>query len=365
MPVLHSLAARFTARPPLVGRRVAALVNVTHEATTFVAALCAAGAQVVVVSSKDTTYDAGAAARMAADGARVWREPLHAGGTSAAGIVGFAPEFAVDNGDLAGLWQRRPGAPPVHGATIHSQNALKRVSGSADPLPFPVFSVAESPLKTMVETAHGTGQAAARGLMDNGVQLAGKRVLILGYGVTGRAVADYVRGCHARVAVTEVAPVPALQAVFNGYELVDLETGLASADVVLTITDAEHALTLDHLGRLRDGCVVGGIGHATTEIDRDGLARKADAVRRAPGQVRYRIDGRWLTVLEGPGGNHVFAGINPPEMIDISFALHALCLVWLAQDVSMPKRLQPVPAEVEAEVARIKLGALGLSGGQW
>ena len=361
MPVLALLTARFRTQRPLVGRRVAALVNVTAEAVAFVGALGAAGADLLIVSSKTTTYDARAAERMTERGARVLAEPVAVAGRAARELMGFAPELVLDNGDLTELYLRVHESP-VLGGTVHSHNALKRVSGSAAELPFPVLVVAQSPLKSAVETPYGTGQAAVRGVIDRGVQLAGKRVLVLGYGMAGRAVADFARGCHARVAVTETAPLAALQAVYHGYELVALADGLADADVVISVTDSDNALTLEHLSLLKDGAVVGGIGHSATEIDRAGLARVASEVLTEAGAVRYLIGGRWLSVLEGPGGNHVYAGINPPEMMDLSFALHALCLVWLAESPPLPRRLLPVPPEINAQVALAKLTSLGLAG---
>ncbi|GLK99177.1 adenosylhomocysteinase [Dactylosporangium matsuzakiense] len=360
MPVLTELGRRFAAAPPLARRRVAAALNITAEAVELVRVLLAGGAQVLVVSSKATTFDPAAAEAMTTAGARVLTEP--APGNDAVGkeILAFAPELLLDNGDLTALVTAEDGPTAVLGGTVHSQHALSRVRRGA-PVPYPLLAVTESALKTAVETAHGTGQAAARGLMNAGVQLAGSRVLLLGFGVTGRAVADYLRGCHARVMVSEVAPVPLLQAVYLGFEAVPLRAGLAAADVVVSVTDARQALALADLRLLRDGAVVGGIGHTRTEIDRAGLRAAATTVARVPGGVRYDLGDRRLTVLEGPGGNHVFAGINPPELMDISFALHALSLTTLATGRRLPPGVGPVPADVDAEVARLKLDVLGLS----
>ncbi|WP_428963130.1 NAD(P)-dependent oxidoreductase [Micromonospora fluostatini] len=356
MPVLARLAREFATDRPLAGRRVAAALNVTPEATALVRVLLAGAAEVLVVSSKPTTFDPAAAGAMGRLGARVLPGP-----DTAKEVLAFAPDLVVDNGSVAELWAAEPDPPAVVGGTVHSQHALGRVR-RAGRLPFPLYTVTESAVKTAVETAHGTGQAALRGLLDAGVQVAGKRVLVVGFGVTGRAVADYLRGCHARVAVAEVAPVPLLQAVHLGFEVVGLTAGLATADVVVTVTDAEQVLDLDHLRLLPDGAVLGGIGHAATEIDRAGLAAAADRVDPVPGGQRYRLAGRHLTLLAGAGGNHVFAGINPPELMDLSLALHALCLARLASTGPPPAGLHPVPAEVDARVARTKLAVLGLAG---
>jgi adenosylhomocysteinase len=361
MPVLAELTRRFAAAAPLARRRVAAAINITTEAVELVRVLLAGGARVLVVSSKATTFDPVAAGTMSNAGARVLSEPVPGNDATGEEILAFAPELLVDNGDLTALVLAEEGATAVLGGTVHSQNALGRVRRAVG-VPFPLLAVTESALKTTIETAHGTGQAAARGLMDAGVPLAGSRVLLLGFGVTGRAVADYLRGCHARVMVSEVAPVPLLQAVYLGFEAVPLRAGLAVADVVVSVTDAQRALTLADLRLLRDGAVVGGIGHTRTEIDRCGLGEAATVADPVPGGVRYLLDGRRLTVLEGSGGNHVFAGINPPELMDLSFALHALCLAALAADRRLPPGLGPVPADVDADVARLKLGVLGLSG---
>ncbi|MFH8983799.1 NAD(P)-dependent oxidoreductase [Streptomyces varsoviensis] len=376
MPVLASLARDFERRRPLAGRRVAAALNVTGEAARLVRVLRAGGAHVVVVSSKSTTFDPAAGREMAALGARVLDTPLQESDSGVREVLDFGPDLVVDNGELALLWSRTDGAPAVLGGTAHSQNAVKKVTAAGGALPFPLFSVASAALKSAVETAHGTGQAALLGVLDAGVQLAGKSVLVVGYGVTGRAVADYARGCHCRVEVAEVSPVAALRAVYAGHRLVPLDSALPAADVVITVTDARGVLPLERLRALKDGAVVGGIGHSPEEIDRAALATAATARTTAPGRVEYVLDGKRLTLLEGPGGNHVYAGINPPEMMDISLALHALCLTHLAERPGpasasasaaasaperdpLPARLLPVPAEVEAEVARRKLAALG------
>ncbi|MEV0275876.1 NAD(P)-dependent oxidoreductase [Streptomyces sp. NPDC050610] len=363
MPVLRSLARDFGQRRPLAGSKVAAALNVTGEAAQLVRVLRAGGARVVVVSSKSTTFDPEAGREMAALGARVLDTPLQESDSGVREVLGFAPDLVVDNGELALLWSRTDGATPVLGGTAHSRNAVKKVTEAGGALPFPLFSVAASSLKSAVETAHGTGQAALLGVLDAGVQLAGKSVLVVGYGVTGRAVADYARGCHCRVEVAEVSPVAALRAVYEGHRLVPLDEALPAADVVITVTDARRVLSLERLRTLKDGAVLGGIGHCAEEIDRAALAMAATGRTAAPGRVDYVLDGKRLTLLEGPGGNHVYAGINPPEMMDISLALHALCLTHLAARPAppdgLPPRLLPVPAEVEAEVARRKLAALG------
>ncbi|KNB50847.1 NAD(P)-dependent oxidoreductase [Streptomyces caatingaensis] len=361
MPVLSSLERDFGDRGPLAGRRVAAALNVTPEAGGLVRVLVAGGARVTVVSSKTTTFDAGAAKEMTELGAEVWAAPVQQSAATARAVLTAAPDLVLDNGEFARLWSRTPQPPPVTGGTAHSRNAVKNLGALGGDLPFPLLSVFGSPLKAAVETAHGTGQAALRGLLDAGVLLAGKNVLVVGFGVTGRAVADYARGCHGRVAVAEVSPVAALRAVYEGHRLVPLDQGLPAADVVLTVTDSARVLTLERLRALKDGAVVGGIGHSREEIDRAALDGAATERRAGPGRITYLLDGKHLTLLEGPGHNHVFAGINPPEMMDVSLALHALCLAHLAGlgTTRLPRRLLPVPDAVDAEVARRKLTALG------
>ena len=372
MPVLAASGRALADEGVLAGLRIALLVNVTHESVELARALAAAGARLLVVPSKLTTLDPEAVARLEAMGVECAGRPLLDPAEPALpAVLAFAPDLAVDNGDMVEAWHgpRTAGAAAPAAVTVHSQNAYVRAR-TVDPAAarFPILSVATSRLKQSVETWHGTGQAAVAGLLrGTGMQLAGKRVLLVGYGASGQGIAAHLHALHARVAVADTDPARALEAHLRGLAVTTLEEGLPDAEVVVTATGQHRLIGPSHFEALADGVVLATIGHHRDEIDLDALGDAADAIDEVnPWCVRYRLGARRVDVLRGDHGNHVFAGINPPEMMDLSLSLHVHALAAAARGtVSLPPGLCEVPAEAEAAVAALALAAAGRPGRAW
>jgi adenosylhomocysteinase len=361
MPVLAALRRRLRAGDEVRGRRIAIAMHLSKETAYLARTLRDGGADVVVHPSSPATIDERAAAYLT--GRRV--KVTGGGEVIPDDVRAWEPELLIDNGVFTVAALDQPAwAKQVLGATLHSSNAIATVrEAAADrPIEFPAVSVAETPLKSLLETPFGAGQSAVVAIVRaTGVQLSGKVVAVVGFGAVGTGVAEYLRGMRARVVVVERSPLTALRAHVNGYQVDSLANALSAADVVITCTGGRAIVGPQHFGLMRDGVILANVGHHP-EIDVDGLAAMADARAEAAEHVEeFRIGTRSLFLLGGGRQvNHVCGEGNSSELMDLSLAVHVHCLLAFTNPGSLlPCGLQPIDDAVLQAVAAEKLRTLG------
>jgi adenosylhomocysteinase len=378
MPLLEALAARFREQRPFDGMTVAACLHVTAETAVLARTLRAGGAQVALAASNPlSTQDDIAAALAASDGVAVFaragvdRRAYYEHIALALGADGTpGPDLVIDDGgDLMNILhtERADVLDRVRGGCEGTTTGVLRLRRMAaeGALAFPVIAASDTPVKRLVDNTRGTGQSVIDGLLRaSGVMLAGKTVVVAGFGACGTGIAECARGLGARVLVTEVDPVRALDAVLRGYRVLTLAEAAPIGEVFITATGTAEVITAEHMAVMRDGAILANAGHFDVEIDVRGLEALAAVVHPdvRPHTDMFELpDGRRLLLLaEGRVVNLVAADGHPPEVMDLAFGIEALVLAWLAGNAEkLTPDVHPVPPDIDAEAARLVLAALG------
>ncbi|MFN8110646.1 MAG: adenosylhomocysteinase [Thermoleophilia bacterium] len=374
MRVLAAIRERFAQQRPLEGVRIAASLHVTAETANLVRTLRAGGAEVTLVASNPlSTQDDVAAALVADHGLSVLarrgedRETYY-GHIHAA--IDRAPHITMDDGaDLVGVLhhERRDGLDGVVGGTEETTTGVLRLRAleRAGGLAFPIIAVNDADTKHLFDNRYGTGQSTLDGLLRaTNMLVAGRRAVVAGYGWCGRGVAARLRGMGAAVIVTEVDPLRALEAVMDGFQVMPLDEAAQQGDLFITATGDVNVIGERHMRVMRDGAVLANAGHFNVEIDLTALAALADEVRDVRPHVQeFRMpDGRALFLLaEGRLLNLSAAEGHPAAVMDMSFANNALAVAHIARfGAGLPHGVLPVPAEIDQEIARLKLDTLGV-----
>ena len=377
MPVLRLIAERFAAQRPLAGLTVAACLHVTAETAGLVNALRAGGARVFLAASNPLSTQDDVAAALAADGAATvyaragldrltYDEHIH----RALDAGGEGPDLVMDDGgDLVNtLHAERPELlAAVRGGCESTATGVIRLRRMAaeGALAFPMVAADATTTKRMFDNTCGTGQSVIDGVLRaTNILLAGRVVVVAGYGASGRGIADAARGLGAQVVVTEVDPVRALEAVLAGFRVLPMADAVPSGEVFVTATGSRDVIAAGHLPALRDGAILANAGHFDVEIDVRALTEAAVKVTRdvRPHTDEYLLaDGRRLLLLaEGRVVNLVAAEGNPPQVMDVAFAGQALALGWLAGgEAALPPGVHAVPAEIDEQIARLTLESVG------
>jgi adenosylhomocysteinase len=363
MPVLRSIRERFAAERPLAGVRVGACLHVTAETANLVRTLAAGGAEVALcaanpLSTQDDVAEALAAQMLVR--ARRGADP----GPGQDEVARWGPQVTLDDGaDLLALLHRGDALPAGFlGATEETTTGLVRAR--ALELRCPVLALNEARTERVFNDHYGTGQSTLDGILRaTNVLLAGRTVVVLGYGFTGRGVAARARGAGAQVIVCEVDPVAALEARMEGFEVMPSLEAAPRGDVFITVTGSPRVLGAEHFARMKDGATLANAGHFDVEIDLEALAAVADERSQAlPLVERFVVGGRRLNLLaQGRVVNLAAGEGHPAEIMDISFAVHALAVEHLVGHArEMAPGVHPAPADIDREVARLKLAALGV-----
>jgi len=372
MPVLRELRARLARERPLDGVRVAVCLHVTAETANLVRALIAGGAAVGLCAANPlSTQDDVAAALVVRDGAEVYAargEPIERYAEHVAALVHSDPAVTIDDG--ADLVTTIHAARPEHaevmlGGTEETTAGLLRVRAlEADgQLRCPILAVNEARTERAFNDRYGTGQSTLDGILRaTNLLLAGRTIVVVGYGWTGRGVAQRARGAGASVIVCEIDPLRGLEARMEGYEVMPLLEAAERGDVFITVTGSRDVLTRPHFERMPDGAVLANAGHFDVEIDVAALAALSDRPAREvlPLVREYSLDGRRLHLLaEGRVVNLAAAEGHPAAVMDMSFANQALCVEYLVRRAgTLPREVLPVPDAIDREVARLKLESL-------
>ena len=374
MPVLAGLRQRFAETQSLAGERIACCLHVTSETANLMRTLVAGGAQVALCASNPlSTQDEVAASLVVDFGIPVFARHGEDRDTYYAHInaaLDIRPTLTIDDGaDLIST---------LHSTRTELLAGIKawmeetttgvirlRAMAAAGALRFPVIAVNDAQTKHLFDNYYGTGQSTIDGLLRaTNVLLAGRTVVVCGYGNCGRGVALRAQGMGAQVIVTEVDPLRALQAAMDGYRVMPLLAAAPLGEVFVSVTGDVAVLDAPHFEAMRDGAILCNAGHFDAEINLKALRQMAVEVRPTRPHVQeYRLrDGRRLYVLgEGRLVNLAAAEGHPASVMDMSFANQALSAQYAAQHTGeLPLGVTPVPRELDREVAALKLQAMGL-----
>ncbi len=373
MPVLMSLREKYRGEKPLEGYTVSMVLHVTKETGVLVRTLLAWGARVYLAASNPLSTQDDIAAALVEDGAHVfaWRGMSSEEYFWAIGrVVEAGPDLVVDDGgDLHAYIhdKRRDIGERIIGGTEETTTGVIRLRAleREGRLLYPVIAVNDAYTKFLFDNRYGTGQSTVDGILRaTNILLAGKRVVVAGYGWVGRGIAIRMRGMGARVIVTEVDPVRALEAVMDGFEVMRMIDAAPIGDVFITATGNRDVIRREHIERMKDGAILANSGHFNVEISVGDLEEMSVSKREIRRYVtEYRLpDGRRIYLLaEGRLVNLVAAEGHPSEVMDMSFANQALSLLYLKENRGkLEPRVYRVPRGQDELVARLKLGAMGI-----
>lgn len=375
MPVLRLIRQRLEQQKPLQGVRIAACLHVTTETGNLMRTLKAGGAEITLCASNPlSTQDDLAAALVKYEGIAVYAIKGEDKETYYKHIhqaLDIKPHITMDDGcDLVSVLHtdRREGLSEVVGGTEETTTGVIRLRAMAKEgvLQYPVIAINDAYTKHLFDNRYGTGQSTLDAIMRaTNLLIAGRKVVVIGYGWCGRGVAMRARGMGAHVIVCEVDPLKALEAIMDGYEVMPLTNAAQVGDIFITVTGNYHVLREEHFRAMKSGAIVCNTGHFNVEIDIPALERLSIGKRTVRAFVdEFQLaDGRRLYLLgEGRLINLAAAEGHPAAVMDMSFANQALSVEYIVQHKgTLPREVFAVPAEIDAQVAQLKLQALGVA----
>jgi adenosylhomocysteinase len=375
MAVLARVRERFEAQRPLAGTRIAACLHVTAETANLVLTLIAGGAEAALCSANPlSTQDDVAAALVVEHGVEVRAlrgEDLDAYARHVRALLDGSPQVTIDDGADLLMTAHAAGGRRLDeliGGTEETTTGLVRLRRLEEggELTCPVIAVNEARTERALNDRHGTGQSALDGIVRaSNVLLAGQTVVVVGYGWAGQGIAERARGAGAAVIVCEVDPLRALEARMAGYNVTTALEAAERGDIFITVTGSRRVLRREHFERMKGGALLANAGHFDVELDLDDLRELASGgIRQVrPLVEQYQLeDGRRLNLLaRGRVVNLAAAEGHPAAVMDVSFALQALCVEELVRNRgALAAGVHQVPAEIDREVGSLKLAALGV-----
>ncbi len=372
MPVLRSIRERFARERPLEGIVVGACLHVTSETAMLARTLAAGGAEVALAASNPFATQDDVAAALAGGGIEVHAErgdDAETWASRVAAVVARAPRITLDDGAdlLTALHLARPDLlDGMLGGTEETNTGLVRLRAleAEGRLACPVIAVNEAVAERVFNDRFGTGQSALDGILrTTNLLLAGRTLVVLGYGWAGKGIALRADGMGASVIVCEVDPMRALEARMDGFEVMPALEAAERGDVFVTVTGGRDVLRAEHFSRMKDGAVLANAGHFDVEIDVVALREAASEVHEVRPRVdQYVLEGRRLNLLAaGRVVNLAAAEGHPAGVMDISFALQALAAEELVRRAGeLAPGVHPVPEGIDREVAALKLASLGV-----
>ncbi len=375
MPVLRLIKARFTKEKPLKGVKMAACLHVTTETANLLITLKAGGAEVVTCASNPlSTQDDVAAALVKIYGIPTYAikgEDRKTYYKHLSAALDFHPNITMDDGaDLVSELHstRASQAGEIIGSTEETTTGVIRLRAMEKDgvLKFPVVAVNDAKTKHFFDNRYGTGQSTMDGIIRaTNLLISGSVVVVAGYGWCGRGVAMRAKGLGARVIVTEVDPMKALEAVMDGFDVMPMAKAASLGDIFVTLTGDIHVIRKEHFSKMKEGAVVCNSGHFNVELDLDGLAAISKKKREARAYVdEYTLkSGKKVNILgEGRLINLAAAEGHPASVMDMSFANQALGAEFVVENhQTLQRKVYSVPEEIDNEIARLKLKAIGIS----
>lgn len=375
MPVLRLIRERFEAEKPLVGVKLVACAHITTETANLARTLQAGGAESLLIASNPLSTQDDVAASLVAD----WGIPVMAiKGESIETYVSHVkaaletnPNMIIDDGsDVVAtmLKEKKELTETLIGTTEETTTGIVRLKAmqKAGVLNFPSIAVNDAQTKHFFDNRYGTGQSTLDGIIRaTNILLAGKNLVVVGYGWCGKGVAMRARGMGANVIVTEIDPIKAIEAVMDGFRVMPMKEACRIGDFFVTVTGNRHVIDKEHFEAMKDGAIVCNSGHFDLELNLDALREMSEpAVKRRPFVEEYigRNGGKSVIVLgEGRLINLAAAEGHPASVMDMSFANQALSAEYLVkQRGKLANGVHVLPAEVDQEIAKLKLHAMGI-----
>jgi adenosylhomocysteinase len=372
MPVLAGIAKRMAKERPFEGLRIAACLHVTTETANLAIALRDAGASVALCASNPLSTQDDAAAALVKEGIAVFARKGEDRDTyfrHINAVLETKPQITMDDGaDVVTLLhtERKELLAHVKGGTEETTTGVIRLRAMAEEgvLAYPIVAVNEAHTKHMFDNQYGTGQSAVDGILRaTNILLAGKTVVVAGYGWVGRGVASRFRGMGSIVIIVEVDPLRGLEAAMDGYQVMPIAEAAKRGDLFITCTGGVNVISAKHFPTMKDGAILANAGHFNDEIELGALEKLARSRREVRRFVEeFDLGDRKVFVLgEGRLVNHVAAEANPAAVMDMSFANQALSIEYLMKNAGrLAPQVYPVPRELDEEISRTKLEAMGM-----
>ena len=374
MPVLQEVDKRFRKEQPLAGLKIGMALHTEAKTGMLAVTLANAGAEIRLASCNPLSTDDSVAAALREEfGLKVYAKKFESDEEYYANlnaVLDMKPDFVIDDGaDLITMAHttRREVLSNIKGGNEETTTGIVRLKAMAadKKLEFPVMDVNDSKMKYLFDNRYGTGQSVFDGWMNaTNLIVAGKRVVVAGYGWCGKGVAMRSKGLGALVTVTEVDPVKAIEARMDGFDVMPMSEAVKTADIVLTVTGCKDIVTKKDFMNMKDGCVLGNAGHFDNEISKKDLNELAvskeqvrdfiDCYTLKDGRKFYLIgEGRLMNLAAGQG--------HPAEIMDTSFSTQAMAIVYMVENHDkLANEVIPVPDGIDSELARIKLSTLGI-----
>lgn len=374
MPVLKQIRDRFEKEKPFAGLRISACAHVTTETAHLAIALKAGGADAVLIASNPlSTQDDVAASLVADHEISVFAQKGEDAATYSRHVqiaLDHRPHIIVDDGSdvVAELVQHRKNQiADLIGSTEETTTGIVRLRAMFNEgvLTFPAMNVNDADTKHFFDNRYGTGQSTLDGIIRaTNILLAGKTVVVVGYGWCGKGTAQRARGMGANVIVTEIDHIKAIEAVMDGFRVLPMAEAAPHGDIFITVTGNKHVVRGEHFDVMKDGAIVCNSGHFDLELDLKYLAANAKEIKDVrPFTEEYKLTNGKSVVVLGQGRliNLAAAEGHPSAVMDMSFANQALAVEYLVKNKgSLAAGLHSIPREVDEEIARLKLQAMGI-----
>ena len=373
MPVLAQIRDRFEIEKPLKGVRIGACLHVTTETANLMLALQAGGAEIALCASNPLSTQDDVAAALCEYGIPTFAikgEDNETYYKHIESVIATKPHMSMDDGcDLVTAIYTKHNAmiaDMIGGCEETTTGVIRLKAMQKDGvLPYPVVAVNNALTKHMFDNRYGTGQSTLDGVVRaTNILLAGRTLVVVGYGWCGRGIAQRAAGMGAHVVVTEVDPRKAIEAQMDGYRVMMMSDAAKIGDIFVTVTGNYHVIREEHFKLMKDGAIVCNSGHFNDELDIDGIKRLSKGMNVPRNFVeQYEMhDGRKICILaDGRLVNLAAAEGHPPSVMDMSFANQAMAAGFIAQNYkTMEKKVYDVPVEIDEEVASLKLSSMGI-----
>jgi len=372
MPVLNQIKRRFEKEKPLKHRTIGACIHVTKETAVLMETFAAAGADIALCGCNPLSTQDEVAAALVEEGIKVyaWRgETTEDYYWCINKVIDQNPQITLDDGaDLVSALHinRKEALKGVEGGTEETTTGVVRLRAmeKAGALKYPIIAVNDAYTKYLFDNRYGTGQSTIDGIVRaTNILLAGKNFIVAGYGWCGRGLAMRARGMGAKVTVTEVDPIRALEAMMDGFQVTSMNKASEMGDIFVTTTGNINVIRREHMQKMKNGAILANSGHFNVEISIPDLEATSVTKRTIrPNLEEYKLkDGKKLYLLgEGRLINLAAAEGHPSEVMDMSFANQALCVKYIAEKDRMKPKIYKVPKEIDQLVANLKLKAMGI-----
>lgn len=372
MPLLAQMDKELSATQPLKGKRLVVTMHLEAKTAYLAIVLKNAGAEVAVTGSNPLSTQDDVAAALAAEGVQVYAWYNCTGEeyeTFLNKALDIKPDIIVDDGgDLVHLLHttRNELVENLLGGCEETTTGVVRLHGLEEKgkLQFPMIAVNDCQCKYLFDNRYGTGQSTWDGVMrTTNLTIVGKTVVVAGYGWCGKGVAMRAKGLGARVIVTEIDPVKAIEAVFDGYTVLPMKEAAKEGDIFLTLTGCKDVITKEHFDVMKNGAILANAGHFDVEINKDELhagSSSVKVVRKNIEEFTWKNGTKIYLLAEGRLVNLAAGDGHPTEIMDLSFAMQTKAVLYVLENATkLENKVYTLPAEIDQEVAALKLKAMG------